>query len=218
LVLSDGQASFSHGEHVQLRTYCYLEQLQPRYAAFLGSLVYADLPIEGMTSLFIEASPGIEVYRLVDVAIKSSKARLGAQAIEREFGLFEMHSWSQDAVRDAGTAVLEALGLEETYRILPRIISSQVIKEVSARHAQLVNRFRRGSILQLGETLLVIECQPAAYANLLANEADRQARISVIEVSGLGRYGRVWLSGTEAEIRIAQMAAESAVSALHMSA
>ena len=205
-------------EPVQLRTYCYLEGLQPRYAAFLGSRVYCDLPIEGMTSLFIEVSPGIEVYRLVDVAIKSSKARLGAQAIEREFGLFEMHSWSQVAVRDAGSAVLEALDLEETDRILPRIISSQLIKEVTARHAQLVNRFRRGSTLNQGETLLVIECQPAAYANLLANEADRQARITVVEVSGLGRYGRVWLSGSEAEIRIAQMAAESAVSALHMSA
>ncbi len=143
-------------EPVQLRTYCYLEGLQPRYAAFLGSRVYCDLPIEGMTSLFIEVSPGIEVYRLVDVAIKSSKARLGAQAIEREFGLFEMHSWSQDAVRDAGTAVLEALGLEETDRIPPRIISSQLIKEVTARHAQLVNRFRRGSTLNQGETLLVI--------------------------------------------------------------
>lgn len=205
------------GEPVQLRAYCYLERLQPRYAAFLGSRVYCDLPIEGMASLFIEVSPGIEVYRLVDVAVKSSKARLGAQAIEREFGLFEIHSWSQVAVRDAGNSVLEALGLEESDRILPRIISSQLIKEVSARHAQLVNRFRRGSTLNKGETLLVMECQPAAYANLLANEADRQAHTTIVEVSGLGRYGRVWLSGSEAQIRLAQKAAESAVSTLHMS-
>lgn len=202
------------GRAIELRSYCYLERLQPRYAAFLGSRVYADLPIEGMASLFIEVSPGIEVYRLVDIALKSSKARLGAQVIEREFGLFEIHSWSQDAVRDAGISVLKALGMEESDRILPRIVSSQLIKDVSARHAQLVNRFRRGSTLNMGETLLVMECQPAAYANLLANEADRQAQITVVEVSGLGRYGRVWLSGSEAEIRTAQIAAESAVSLL----
>jgi hypothetical protein len=167
-------------ERVQLRAYCYLERLQPRYAAYLGSLVFTDLPVEGMASLFIEVAPGIEVYRLVDVATKSSKARLGAQAVEREFGLFEIHSVSQVAVRDAGLAVLAALSLDETDLIPPRIISSQLIKEVDGHHAQLLNRFRRGTNLLQGETLLVIECLPAAYANLLANEADGHARISVV--------------------------------------
>jgi hypothetical protein len=201
-------------DRVELRTYCFLDQLQPHYAAFLGTVVWGDLPIQGMAALFIEVAPGSEIYSLVDVALKSSQASLGAQVIEREYGLIQMHSLSQAAIHDAGQAVLDELGLEERDRIPPKIVSTQIIKDIDPQHAQLLHRFRRGTIISVGETLLVIECVPAAYANLIANESEKQADIGVVEISGLGRFGRVWLVGEEAEILKAQAAAEATVADL----
>ena len=201
-------------ERVQLRTFCYLDRLQPHYAAFLGTVVWGDLPIQDMAALFIEVAPASEVYRLVDVALKSSKAYLGAQVIEREYGLIQMHSLSQADIHDAGKAVLGELGLEERDRMAPQIISMQTIKDIDPQHAQLLHRLRRGTTISVGETLLVIECVPAAYANLIANESEKQADIGVVEISGLGRFGRVWLVGSEAEILKAKMAAEATVAAL----
>ena len=90
----------------------------------------------------------------------------------------------------------------------------QIIKDIDPHHAQLLHRWRRGTTLSIGETLLVIECAPAAYANLIANEAEKQADIGIVEISGLGRYGRVWLFGVEAEILKAKAAAEVTVAAL----
>jgi hypothetical protein len=201
-------------DRVQLRTYCYLDQIQPHYAAFLGTVVWGDLPIQGMAALFIEVAPGSEIYRLVDVALKASKASLGAQVLEREYGLIQMHSLSQEDIHDAGRAVLGELGLEERDRILPKIVSTQIIKEIDPQHAQLLHQFRRGTTISLGESLLVIECVPAAYANLIANESEKHAEIGVVEISGLGRFGRVWLVGEEAEILKAKAAAEATVAAL----
>lgn len=199
---------------IQLRSYCYLDQLQPHYASFLGSVVFGDLPIEGMAALFIEVAPGVAIFRLVDAALKASHACLGAQVIEREFGLFEMHAQDPQDIHDAGRAILAELALSESDRVPPEIVSMQIIRDIDPHHGQIIHRLRRGSTLSPGETLLVVECTPAAYANLIANEAEKAAKISVVEVSGLGRFGRVWLFGPETEILKAAQAAKSAVSAL----
>ena len=62
-----------------------------------------------------------------------------------------------------------------------------------------------------GETMLVLECAPAAYINYAINEAEKSANIKVIHVSSVGRFGRMWLSGTEAEIQSAKRAAVEAL-------
>ena len=46
---------------VDLRSYVYLDSLQPQYAAFLGTVAQGFLPIAGMASLYVEISPGIEI-------------------------------------------------------------------------------------------------------------------------------------------------------------
>lgn len=195
----------------QLRCYCYLDRMQPQYAAFVGTVTQGDLSTEGMASLYIEMAPGNEVFRTVDIAVKATEARPGAQIVEREFGMFEVHSHNQAAVLEAGRIVLDRLGLKAEDRLKPQIASIQVITRVDPYQAQLLNRFRRGSMLVSGETLLVLECAPAAYISYACNEAEKKASIKIIHVSSVGRFGRMWLGGTESEILTARDAAVKAL-------
>ena len=194
-----------------LRCYCYLDRMQPQFASFVGTVTQGDLPTEGMAALYVEMSPGNEVFRVVDIAVKATEARPGAQIVEREFGMFEVHSLNQAAVIESGNIVLSRLGLSVADRIKPEVVSTQVITRVDPYQAQLLNRFRRGSMLVAGETMLVLECAPAAYINIACNEAEKTASIKLIHVSSVGRFGRMWLSGTEAEIMTARKAAVQAL-------
>jgi hypothetical protein len=198
----------------QLRCYSYLDRMQPQFAAFVGTITQGDLPTEGMASLYIEMAPGNEAFRMVDIAVKATEARPGAQLVEREFGMFEVHSRSQAEVLEAGRVVLQRLGLQVTDRVKPEIASVQVITNVDPYQAQLLNRFRRGSMLVPGETMLVLEVAPAAYINFATNEAEKGANIKVLHVSSVGRFGRMWLSGSEAEIISARNAAVAALEAV----
>lgn len=195
----------------QLRVYCYLDRTQPQYASFVGTITQGDLMIEGMASLYIEVAPGNEVFSMVDIAVKATEARPGAQIVEREFGMFEIHSQSQEAVLQAGAMVLQRLGLEATDRIKPQVASVQLITNVDPYQAQLLNRFRRGSMLVAGETMLVLEVAPAAYINLAANEAEKRANVKLLHISSVGRFGRMWMSGSEAEMMTAKTAAMAAM-------
>jgi hypothetical protein len=159
-------------------------------------------------------SPGNEVFKLVDIAVKATEAKPGAQIVEREFGMFEVHSSNQAAVLEAGSVVLARLGLNVEDRIRPAVVSTQVITRVDPYQAQLLNRFRRGSMLVPGETMLVLECAPAAYINYACNEAEKTASIRLVHVSSVGRFGRMWLSGSEAEILTARDAAVQALGSL----
>lgn len=198
-------------EGFSLRCYCFIDRMQAQYSAFVGTVTQGDLPVEGMASLYVEMAPGNEVFRVVDIAVKATEAKPGAQIVEREFGMFEVHSLNQEAVKEAGRVVLERLGLKEEDRIKPQVVSTQVITHVDSYQAQLLNRFRKGSILVPGETLLVLECAPAAYINYACNEAEKNASIKIIHVSSVGRFGRMWLSGSESEIITARNAAISAL-------
>jgi hypothetical protein len=201
-------------DQFSLRVYSYLDRMQPQYAAFVGTITQGDLPTEGMASLYIEVAPGNEVFRLVDIAVKSTEAKPGAQLVEREFGMFEVHSRTQSEVLEAGRIVLDRLGLNVAERIKPMIASVQIITNIDPYQAQLLNRFRRGSMLVPGETMLVLECAPAAYINYACNEAEKGANIKILHVSSVGRFGRMWLSGSEAEILTARNAAVKALEGL----
>ena len=131
--------------------------------------------------------------------------------MEREFGMFEVHSHAQAEVLEAGRIVLERIGLNISERVRPEIASVQIITNIDPYQAQLLNRFRRGSMLVPGETMLVLECAPAAYINFAVNEAEKGANIKLLHVSSVGRFGRMWLSGSEAEIVTARNAAIQAL-------
>ena len=193
-----------------LRAYSYLDRMQPQYAAFVGTVTQGDLPVEGMASLYVEMSPGNEVFRVVDIAVKATEAKPGAQIVEREFGMFEVHSLNQAAVQESGRIVLDRLGLKVEDRIRPKIASTQLITNVDPYQAQLLNRFRRGSMLVPGETLLVVEVAPAAYINYACNEAEKHASLKIVPASSIGRLGRLSLSGTASDVVTAGAAASRA--------
>jgi hypothetical protein len=117
-------------------------------------------------------------------------------------------------VRQAGRAILEALDLHEEERIKPEITTSQVIRNMSDYHCQLINRTRHGDMIVPGQSLYVMECAPAGYAAIAANEAEKAANINVLEVRAFGSFGRVYLGGEERDIDVGYRAAELAIQSI----
>lgn len=196
---------------IDLRSYVYIDSLQPQFAAFLGTIAPGFLPLPGDTSLWIEISPGIEINRLTDVALKAAVVRPGLQIIERLYGILEIHSSNQGETRVSGRAILDAIGVREQARLKPRIVSSQIIRNIDAHQTQLINRFKRGQMILAGQTLYVLEVEPAAYAALAANEAEKAAAINILEVQAFGSFGRVYLGGAERDILAGSRAAVASI-------
>jgi hypothetical protein len=198
----------------ELRTYVFLDSLQPQFASFLATVAQGFLPVAGQASLFIEISPGMDINRMTDIALKSTNVTPGMQIVERVFGMLEIHSDSQADIRAAGQAILDELGLKEEDRIKPEVTTSQVIRHLSDYHTQLINRMRHGNMILPGQTLYVMECAPAGYAAIAANEAEKAADINVLEVRAAGSFGRVYLGGEERDIQVGFEAAEAAIAAI----
>jgi ethanolamine utilization microcompartment shell protein EutL len=198
----------------ELRCYVFIDRLQPQFASFLGTVAQGFLPTPGQAALFVEVAPGMDIMRVTDVALKSTDVRPGMMIIERLYGMLEIHSDSQADVRQAGRAILDHLGLKEEERIKPEITSSQVIRNISDYHSQLINRTRHGDMIVPGQSLYVLECAPAGYAAIAANEAEKAANINVLEVRAFGSFGRVYLGGEERDIDVGYRAAEQAIESI----
>lgn len=199
---------------VDLRAYVFLDSLQPQMTAYIGSTARGFLPIVGDASLWVEISPGIEINRITDIALKATNVKPAVQVVERLYGLLEVHAPSQADVRDAGRAILDALELAPEDRWKPQMMSSQIIRHVDDHHAQLVNRNRKGMMLIPGQTLYIMEVTPAAYAALAANEAEKAAEINIVELRPYGSYGRVYLGGEERDIMAGYGAAVAAIESI----
>ncbi len=195
----------------QLRTYAFIDSMQPQYAAFLGSELDGDVVLAGMAELWLELAPGSEVYNLLDSALKSTDARPGLQMVEREFGVLEIHSDSVDNVKQAGQSILDACGLSVSQRLPPQLVSSKIISKVNPYQAQQINKHRKGSLLLPGQSLLVVEVEPAAYVVLAANEAEKASGVHLVHFNPFGRFGRLFLSGSESDIRTALDAVRAAI-------
>ncbi|MGL4376101.1 MAG: hypothetical protein ACRCT1_06650 [Microcoleaceae cyanobacterium] len=196
---------------IELRSYVYLDSLQPQHATYLGTVAQGFLPLPGDSSLWIEISPGIEINRITDIALKSASVRPGVQIVERLYGLLEIHSNKQGETKAAGKAILDALGVRPDDCLKPRVISSQIIRNLDAHQAQLINRTRRGHMILGGQTLYVLEVEPAAYAALAANQAEKASSINILEVLAVGSFGRLYLGGEERDILAGSQAALVAI-------
>src|SRR3989442_2158487 len=192
---------------VTLRTYVFLDSLQPKLAAFIGTTARGFLPVAGVASLFIETAPGLIINRIMDVALKATRCTPAIMVVERAFGLLEIHEWDKGQVQLGGRAVLDYLKIDEHARLKPRVVSDQIIRAVEPYHAQLINKIRYGDMLIAGESLLILETQPAGYIAFAANEALKAARVKLIDASLFGAYGRLYLSGPEAQVDAARDAA-----------
>lgn len=192
---------------VTLRTYVFLDSLQPQLASFIGTTARGFLPVAGDASMFIETAPGLIINRIMDVALKATEATPAIMVVERAFGLLEIHHHDKGQVLDGGQAVLRYLGIGEGDRLMPRVVSDQVIRAIEPYHAQVINKIRYGDMLIAGESLLILETEPAGYISFAANEALKAARVKLVDATLFGAYGRLYLSGPEAQIDAARDAA-----------
>lgn len=199
-------------ENVQLRTYVFIDSMQPQFAAYMASVASGFLPIEGQAALYVEIAPGMEINRLMDVALKATSVTPAEQIVERQYGMLELHGDEQADVRQAGLAILGQLGKKEDERLKPKVVSHQVIRHVDDHQAMLINRSgRKGMMLLAKQTLFIMETYPAGYAVLAANEAEKAANINLVIVRPTGAFGRIYIAGEEAEVMVASEAALRAV-------
>jgi len=194
-----------------LRTYVFLDSLQPQLASFIGKTARGFLPIPEMASLFVEIAPGIAINRVTDVALKATTVVPAVQVVERAYGLLEVHDHDKGEVLKAGEHILRYLGLKEEERMKPKIVSNQIIRAIEPYQAQIINRNSAGMMILPGQSLFILETEPAGYVAFAANEAEKAAHIYLVNVRPYGSFGRLWLSGTESEI---DSAAEAAVGVL----
>lgn len=199
---------------ITLRSFVFLDSLQPQLTSYVGKTSRGFLPVPEMASLWVEIAPGIAINRVTDVALKATSVVPAVQVVERAFGLLEVHAWDKGEVKTAGDVILEALGCREEERMKPRIVSSQVLRSVEAYQTQIINRNSRGNMILPGQSLFILETQPAAYVTLAANEAEKAANVFLVDIRPYGAFGRLYLCGSESEIDSAKEAAIAALEAV----
>ncbi len=194
-----------------LRSFIFLDQLQPQTMCWLGSWVRGSLPRRHMAAQIIEVAPGIDIEALSDIALKEADVQAGILVVERQYGYLEIHARDVSAVQAAAGAVLAALGKTADEAIRPKVLSSKIISRIDPGHAFLINRNKGGSMLLAGESLFVLETEPAAYAVLACNEAEKSANIKLVDARIIGATGRLYLSGRDGEVAAASQAAVRAL-------
>jgi len=200
---------------IKLRTYIFIDSLQPQLATYLGTVSQGFLPVPGDACLWAEVAPGMAIHRLTDVALKASRVHLGQQVVERAFGSMVFHHRDQSDVEEAGHSILRTLGAREDERQKCRVAWSEIVRALTPDHAVLINRQdRKGNMILPGQSMFILETEPAGYIVYAANEAEKAANITLIDARAVGAFGRLTLAGKESEIEVAAHAAIDAVKRL----
>ena len=194
-----------------LRASIFIDQLQPQTLAYISTWMRGYLPRLRMAAQIVEIAPGLDVEALTDTVLKSADVRAGLLVVERQFGTLQFHSHSTAEVHAGAAAILHALGKSNTDISPPKIIASTLVTNVDDQHAFLMNRNKLGSMVLGGDSIYLLECQSAAYAILASNEAEKEADVKLIDMRMIGANGRLYLAGTEADVRNAMNAAEMAL-------
>ena len=202
----------SQVQSIELRTYVFLDSLQPQLAAYMGTVSQGFLPIPGDACLWLEVSPGMAVHRVTDIALKASTVRLGQMIVERAFGSLALYHRDQSNVLHSGDVVLEAIGSRVEQRSRCEVSWTEIIRAITPDHAVLINRQnRRGSMIQAGMSMFILETEPAGYVLIAANEAEKGSNITVVDVKAVGAFGRLTLAGREGDVEEAAAAAMRAI-------
>lgn len=198
----------------ELRSFIFIDQLQPQTLSYMSTWMRGSLPRANMAAQIIEVAPGLDIEALTDIAVKHTDVRAGILVVERQFGYLEFHSRDTAAVKASASAILDSLHADVSDAKPPEILGSKVITNIDHQHAFLINRNKLGSMIIAGEALYTLEMQPASYAVIAANEAEKAANIKIVDYRMIGANGRVYLAGREAEIPAAREAAENALHSL----
>jgi hypothetical protein len=196
---------------VTLRTYTFLDSLQPQLASFIGKTARGFLPVPGQASLWVEIAPGIAINRVTDTALKATKVAPAVQVVERAYGLLEVHHEDKGQVMDAGKAILAGLECKEEERIKPNVVTHQIIRAIEPYQAQIINRTSAGNMILPGQSLFLMETDPAGYVSFAANEAEKAANVFLVNIQPYGAFGRLYMCGSEAEIDAAADAARKTI-------
>jgi microcompartment protein CcmL/EutN len=197
---------------IKLRTYVYIDSLQPQLAEYMATVSQGFLPVPGDACLWIEVSPGMAVHRLTDMALKSTRVHLAQQVVERAYGSMVIHQRDQSDVRTAGEMLLHNMGARQSDREPCKVAWQEIIRGMTPDHTVLINRQnRRGSMILPGQSMFILETEPAGYVVYAANQAEKAASITLIDVRAVGAFGRLTLSGTEGNVDEAAAAAVAAV-------
>lgn len=197
---------------VELRTYVYIDSLQPQLAELMASVSQGFPPVPGDSCLWVEVAPGMAVHRITDIALKATQVKLTQQVVERAFGSMVIHSRSQSDVREAGHAILSSMGSQFNQRDECKVEWSEIIRGMTNDHTVLINRQHRGGSMMIpGESMFILETQPAGYIVYAANQAEKAANIKLVDCRAVGAFGRLVLAGREADIEEAAAAAIRAV-------
>jgi len=194
-----------------IRAYVFLDSLQPQLSALLCTTSRGFFPVPGVASLFVEIAPGMAIHKTMDAALKATRVTPATLVVERAFGMLEVHHDDKGEVLNAGEAILGHLGVKVEDRIKPKIVSNQVIRAIEPYHAMIIDKIRFGSMIEPGQSLFILECEPAAYAALAANEAEKAANVKLVDMTPFGAFGRLYMAGDEANIDEAQKAAIKAL-------
>ena len=196
---------------INLRTYVYIDSLQPQLATYMATVSQGFLPVPGDACLWVEVSPGMAIHRLTDIALKTTRVHLAQQVVERAYGSMVVHHRDQSDVREAGRVLLANIGARQEQREKCRIAWHEIIRGMTPDHTVLINRQdRRGSMILPGQSMFILETEPAGYVVYAANQAEKAANITLIDVRAVGAFGRLILSGREGDVDEAAAAAIAA--------
>ncbi|MBA2483355.1 MAG: hypothetical protein H0V39_02845 [Nitrosomonas sp.] len=205
--------------HISLRTFVFIDSLQPQLASYLATSSQGFLPTPGDACLWIEVAPGMAVHRLSDIALKETSVRMGEQVVERSFGSMEIHYRNQSDVLEAGNIILREIGATLESRMSCRIAWNEIITAITPDHATLINRqLRKGSMILSGKSMFILEVEPAGYAIYAANQAEKAAHVTLIDVKPFGNFGRLTMMGNEAEAKEAARAVENSIEQINKNA
>jgi len=197
---------------ISLRTYVYIDSLQPQLAEYMATVSQGFLPIPGDACLWVEVSPGMAVHRLTDMALKATRVHLAQQVVERAYGSMVIHQRDQSDVREAGRVLLHNMNARQENRETCRIAWREIIRGMTPDHTVLINRQdRRGSMILPGQSMFILETEPAGYIVYAANQAEKAANITLIDVRAVGAFGRLTIAGREGDVDEAAAAAIAAI-------
>jgi len=193
---------------VKLKTYVYIDSLQPQLAEYMASVSQGFPPVPGDACLWVEVSPGMAIHRVTDIALKASQVKLTQQIVERAYGSMVVHHRDQSDVIESGKILLSSIGADVNDRQHCDIEWQDIIYGMTSDHSVLINRQHRGgSMILPGESMFILEAQPAGYIVYAANEAEKAANITLVDVRAVGAYGRLTIAGKEADVEEAAAAA-----------
>lgn len=201
-------------ENVSLRAYQFIDSLQPQLTSHICTTCKGYFPVPGVASLFVEIAPGMQIHRLLDRALKATNVTPATIVVERAYGMLEVHHEDKGQVLAAGAAILEFLNAKEDDRIKPKVVSNTIIRSIEPYHAMILDKIRFGQMINPGESLFIMETEPAAYVAFAANEAEKAANVKLVDVIPFGAFGRLYLAGSESEVDSAAKAAVDAIASI----